>query len=63
MEHEIKAIRGVIERYCSERVKEMDKKLVLALASKLMEIAENTVDVNTQDELNTLAEQIFDALS
>lgn len=41
----------------------MDKKLVLALASKLMEIAENTVDVNTQDELNTLAEQIFDALS
>lgn len=43
--------------------RKVDKKLVLALASKLMEIAENTVDVDTRDELNTLAEQIIDALS
>lgn len=41
----------------------MDKKLVLALASKLMEIAENTIDVETQEQLNDLAEKIIDALS
>ena len=41
----------------------MDKKIVLAIASKLMDIAENTIDVETEEQLNKLAEQIIDAVS
>ena len=41
----------------------MDKKIVLAIASKLMDIAENTIDVETEEQLNELAEQIINAVS
>jgi|GEM_PF-4649012 len=33
--------------------------ILVGLAGKLMEIAENTVDVDTQDELNELVDKIM----
>lgn len=40
----------------------MDKQLLIALASKLQEIADSTVDVGTQLELNELIETIYESV-
>lgn len=37
----------------------MDKQLLLALASKLQEIADNCIDVDAQSELNELIDAIY----
>lgn len=38
----------------------MDKELWLAMASKLQEIADNTVDLGTSLELNDLVDKIYE---
>lgn len=38
----------------------MDKELWLAMASKLQEIADNTVDLDTSLELNELVDKIYE---
>lgn len=40
----------------------LDKQLWLALAAKLQEIADNTVDMDTQQELNELIEKIYESV-
>lgn len=39
-----------------------DNEFLIAMSNKLQEIADNTVDVYTQSELNELIEQLVDAL-
>lgn len=38
------------------------KQLLVALANKLQEIADNTADIETQDELNELIEKIYETV-
>lgn len=38
------------------------KQLLIALASKLQEIADNTADVETESELNELIEKIYESV-
>jgi len=38
------------------------EQLLIALASKLQEIADNTVDVETESELNELIEKIYESV-
>lgn len=38
------------------------EQLLIALASKLQEIADNTADVETESELNELIEKIYESV-
>ena len=38
------------------------KQLLVALASKLQEIADNTADVETESELNELIDKIYESV-